>query len=67
MTRESQTRSRAINGSAATRRVHLPGFIVENDVGLGDAVKRVTSLVGIRPCSACERRAAALNRRFVFF
>jgi hypothetical protein len=47
-------------------RVRLPGFITEEDIGLGDAIKRVTYALGIKPCGGCERRAAALNRRFVF-
>jgi hypothetical protein len=46
-------------------RVRLPGFITEEDVGLGDVIKRVTYRVGIRPCTGCERRAAALNRWLV--
>jgi hypothetical protein len=48
------------------RRMRLPGFIIEKEVGLGDVVKRATLAVGIRPCAGCERRAAALNRWFVF-
>ena len=47
-------------------RVRLPGFISDEDVGLGDAIKRVTSNFGISPCGSCERRAALLNRWFVF-
>jgi len=47
-------------------RVRLPGFISEEEVGLGDAIKRVTYAMGIRPCGGCERRAAALNRWMVF-
>jgi hypothetical protein len=47
-------------------RVRLPGFVTDTDVGLGDVVKRATSSVGIKPCRGCERRAAALNRWFVF-
>ncbi len=47
-------------------RVRLPGFLVEEEIGLGDVIKRATSAVGIRPCSGCERRAAALNRWLVF-
>jgi hypothetical protein len=46
--------------------VNLPGFISDEDVGLGDAIKRATSAVGIKPCGACVRRAAALNRWLVF-
>jgi hypothetical protein len=48
------------------RRVHLPGFIGEDEIGLGDVVKRITYAVGITPCNACEKRAAALNRWIVF-
>jgi len=44
----------------------LPGFVSDEDIGLGDAIKHVTYALGIRPCGGCERRAAALNRRFVF-
>ena len=47
-------------------RVRLPEFILEQEIGLGDVVKRATSIIGIRPCGGCEGRAAALNRRFVF-
>lgn len=48
------------------RRVRLPGFVRDEDVGLGDVVKRATSTVGIRPCGGCERRAAVLNRWVAF-
>jgi hypothetical protein len=47
-------------------RVRLPGFVNDEDIGLGDAIKRVTYAIGIRPCGGCERRAAALNRWFAF-
>jgi hypothetical protein len=47
-------------------RVRLPGFIKEEEVGLGDVIKRVTYAFGVRPCGGCERRAAALNRWLVF-
>jgi hypothetical protein len=42
-------------------RVRLPRFISEREVGLGDAIKRATSFVGIRPCGGCGRRAELLN------
>ena len=42
-------------------RVHLPGFVTDEDIGLGDVVKRMTYAVGLRPCGGCERRATALN------
>jgi hypothetical protein len=47
-------------------RVHLPGFISDKEVGLGDVIKHATYAVGIKPCGGCARRAAALNRWMVF-
>lgn len=47
-------------------RVRLPGFLVEKEIGLGDAIKRATSAFGIRPCGGCQKRAAALNRWMTF-
>jgi hypothetical protein len=48
------------------RRVRLPGFINEEDIGLGDVVKRATSIVGIKPCGGCAERARRLNSWLVF-
>lgn len=48
-------------------RVRLPGFIVEEEVGLGDAIKRLTYAMGMKPCGGCEKRASMLNRWMVFF
>lgn len=47
-------------------RVRLPGFISDEDVGLGDVIKRATYAIGVKPCGGCQRRAAALNRWMVF-
>jgi hypothetical protein len=47
-------------------RLRLPGFIGDEEIGLGDAVKRATSSWGVKPCAACGRRAEALNRWLVF-
>jgi hypothetical protein len=56
--------------SAAKRRprspIRLPGFVSSGEVGLGDAIKRATSALGIQPCGGCARRAATLNRWVVF-
>ena len=46
-------------------RVRLPGFVLHDDVGLGDVIKRVTTTFGVAPCQGCEKRAAALNRHVV--
>lgn len=59
-------------GESAERRqlqpykIRLPGFVSDEEIGLGDLIKRVTSTVGIRPCSGCKRRAATMNRWLVF-
>jgi hypothetical protein len=42
--------------------MRLPGFVNDENMGLGDVVKRVSYAFGIAPCGGCERRAAALNR-----
>ena len=47
-------------------RVRLPGFVSDEDIGLGDVVTKSTSALGIKPCGGCGRRAAALNRWLVF-
>jgi hypothetical protein len=47
-------------------RVRLPGFVRDEDIGLGDAFKRVTYAMGIKPCGGCEQRAAVLNRWVAF-
>jgi hypothetical protein len=51
---------------SGSREVRLPGFILHEEIALGDLIKRATSTVGIRPCGACAERAARLNRRIVF-
>lgn len=38
----------------------------DEDIGLGDALKRVSYMVGIKPCGGCDKRAAALNRWILF-
>lgn len=47
-------------------RVRLPGFISDQDVGLGDVIKRATYAIGVKPCGGCQRRATVLNRWMVF-
>jgi hypothetical protein len=63
---------RQTKGQGASRsdhqpyRMRLPGFISDQEVGLGDVIKRVTYGLGIKPCGGCERRADALNRWLAF-
>jgi hypothetical protein len=49
-------------------RVRLPGFINDEEIGLGDVVKRATYAFGVKPSGGCgcEHRAATLNRWLVF-
>jgi hypothetical protein len=50
------------NRGRPSYRVRLPGFIKDEELGLGDAIKRVTYALGIKPCSGCEKRASTLNQ-----
>jgi hypothetical protein len=63
--RWSSRRQRAAEAPASeTRhemRVPLRG-IPEEGIGVGDAVKRVTAVFGIKPCNGCEKRRKVLNR-----
>jgi hypothetical protein len=47
-------------------RVRLPGFLIEEEIGLGDVIKKTTYAMGVKPCAGCEKRAAALNRWMTF-
>jgi hypothetical protein len=53
-------------GHSQPRRVRLPGWIVQEEVGLGDVIKRVTYAMGIPTCRGCEHRADTLNRWVTF-
>jgi hypothetical protein len=62
MSTEETRKSDGEEREGQSHRVRLPGFLIEEEIGLGDAIKRVTYAMGIKPCGGCERRAAALNR-----
>jgi hypothetical protein len=47
-------------------RVRLPGFLEDEEVGLGEVIRRATSIAGVRPCGGCARRAAQLDQWLVF-
>jgi hypothetical protein len=47
------------------RAVRVPRFVTNEEVGLGTAIHRLTSAVGVTPCGGCLKRATALNHRFV--
>jgi hypothetical protein len=47
-------------------RLRLPGFVKDEDIGLGDFIGRIAYAIHIDPCSSCKNRASYLNRRVVF-
>jgi hypothetical protein len=53
-------------GRPEPRRIRLPGFIVDDSIGLGDVIHRATSYLGIKPCGRCEQRRESLKRRVIF-
>jgi hypothetical protein len=62
MTQEEARSDDAEQGKRPRYQVRLPGFITDEEIGLGDVIKRATYAMGMKPCGGCERRAAALNR-----
>lgn len=61
-----KTAERAPAEERATRLLRLPGLVTDEEIGLGEVVKRLTSAFGIKPCARCERRAQVLNRWMAF-
>jgi hypothetical protein len=66
MTEDTRTEGSTTPNTGTPVRVRLPGFIKDEDVGLGDAIRRATYAFGLRPCGGCDQRATALNRWMVF-
>lgn len=56
---KSQTDTQPLN-------IRLPGFIVDEPIGLGDVIKQATRTFGIKSCGGCESRAAILNSWVTF-
>ncbi len=46
--------------------MRLPGFVKEEQIGLGDVIRRATYAAGFKPCAGCEARARELNRWMMF-
>jgi hypothetical protein len=63
---QNEIETEARDPERAIHRVRLPGFLIDEEVGLGDLVKRASYAVGITACGGCERRALALNRWMSF-
>jgi hypothetical protein len=66
MNAEHQPDDRPGQDRREPRRVRLPGFVTDEDVGFGDVIKKATSIAGIRPCGGCAERARRLNNWMVF-
>jgi hypothetical protein len=66
MTKKIEGNAHSDKSEHPPHRVRLPGFVTDEEIGLGDAIKRATSYFGIQPCGGCEHRAASLNRWMVF-
>lgn len=62
MSKKEATKDRSGESAHPPHRVRLPGFLIEEEIGMGDVIKRVTYAMGVKPCGGCEKRAAALNR-----
>lgn len=54
------------HGGRARHEIRLPGFVREDEIGLGDLVGRATRAVGVRPCGGCARRARRMNEWVTF-
>jgi len=58
--------------AVANTRVDVNAFLMEHNshysedgwVGVGDAVHRAASAVGVKPCKPCERRRRKMNSWF---
>jgi hypothetical protein len=61
-----QPNSSKVTTKRQPRNVRLPVFVSDEPVGLGDAIKRATSTIGIKPCAGCAQRAHLLNGRMTF-
>lgn len=66
MARPSDDKEQTDEGGRVSHQVRLPGFVGDEDIGLGDVVKRATSYLGIHACGGCEQRWVALNRWMAF-
>jgi hypothetical protein len=66
VTKQIGSKEQADESERAPRHVRLPGFIGDEDIGLGDVIKHASSYIGIQNCGGCNQRRIALNRWMVF-
>jgi hypothetical protein len=53
MTKQIGSKEQTDESERAPRHVRLPGFIGDEDIGLGDVIKHATSYFGIQACGGC--------------
>ncbi|MGB6938408.1 MAG: hypothetical protein WBE14_17345 [Xanthobacteraceae bacterium] len=66
MRKQNDDRTSSRSAEREPHRVRLPGFVADEEIGLGDAIKRAASYFGAQPCGGCEQRRVALNRWLTF-
>jgi hypothetical protein len=66
MTQQIEDSNKSGAGERLPRQIRLPGFISDEEVGLGDVIKRAASYFGTQACGGCEQRRVALNHWMVF-
>jgi hypothetical protein len=60
--KKQTTKPKGENPERGPHQVRLPGFLIDEKIGLGDVVKRITYSMGLKPCGGCEKRGSSLNR-----
>jgi hypothetical protein len=48
------------------RTLRIPGFIIDEDIGLGGITKRALYVLGVKPCAGCDGRASKLDKILTF-
>ena len=66
MKKDGTKRDPKAKSETTPHRFRVPGFVTDQDIGLGEVIRRATYAMRIKPCSACERRAAELSHWMVF-
>lgn len=66
MTRQLEDNDPLAEDERLPHQMRLPGFVSDEEIGLGDVIKRTTSYFGIQACGGCEQRRIVLNRWMVF-
>ncbi|HEX9297817.1 MAG TPA: hypothetical protein VF881_18380 [Polyangiaceae bacterium] len=51
--------------SKLPRPIRIPAPGLRRSIGLGQAIKHLTTALGVRPCGGCGQRAISLDRRVV--